>query len=478
MAFLHGVETTESRKGISPINLIRTGVIALVGIAPKGAKNQLIQVLNQQDAAQFGSELAGFNIPEALNIIVGLYKQAPVLVVNVFDATTHTTSQTDSTLAVTSGKIKTTVEPISGLVVKTNDNATTLTLGTDYTVDDFGNITILTRTTYADGTLLKATYNKLNISAVSASTIVGSVDSGTGARTGSKLFDLAYTTYGYKPKLFISPGFTALSSVATQLASQAAQYRGITYRDSPVGTTVSTAISSRGPSGTIGFNTSNERIELLYPQMKRSVQDPAAAANAMKTSQYSAHKAGLRAWVDSNFGFWFSDSNREILSAEDVETVITSDWTDPNSEANQLNAAGITTYLRSYGTGIRSWGNRSSTFPTDTFPTNFINIRRVADTVYDSLELAMLAYVDRYNINDASIDEIRNTCNAFINTLIQKGALLPGSKCTFNPDLNTAAVIGAGQIIFTLTLMAPTPMERITFNAVLDTSLFDGIGAK
>jgi phage tail sheath protein FI len=472
-AFLHGSETIEVKVGNRSVRLARTGVIALVGIAPKGPAQQLVQVLNAKDAAQFGSEIPGFNIPEALNILVGLYGVAPILVVNVFNAATHLVAvSAEAKTVLKDGKFKLAHAAIADLVITTTGGSpVTLVKDTNYRVDDFGNVQIITRTTYPDGTNLLASYKRLDPSTVTGSALVGALNGDTGVRTGMKLFEEAYGTFGYKPKSIIAPGYSTLSTVAAAMEALAIKMRGISYVDAPIGTTVSGAIAGRGPAGSIGFNVASERVELCYPHLRRT--DP--STGNLKLVPMSVHIAGLRAFVDNRDGFWFSDSNNPFVGVEGTERPITADLSDPNTETNFLNDAGITTYFSSFGTGIRKWGNRSSAWPTETFPTNFVAVRRTADTVYDSLELAMLPFIDKPINADALIDEIRGTCNAFINTLIQRGALVIGSQCTFDPAENSATSISAGQLVFTLTLMAPTPAERITFLARLDTSLFNNI---
>lgn len=453
--------------------MARTGVIALVGIAPKGPVNELVQVLNATDAAQFGSEIPGFNIPEALNVILGIYGAAPVLVVNVFDPATHIQAVSNESVTVSSkGTFKLAYAPISGLVITTSGGSpVTLVKGTDYTVDDYGNVAILTRVTYPNGTTLKAAYNKADFSAITGSLIVGAIDGDTGVRTGMKLFEEAYTTYGYKAKQIIAPRYSTLSSVRTAMLALANSQRGIAYIDAPIGTTVSGAISARGPAGNIGFNISNERAELLYPHIKRT--DP--STGDLKLVPMSTFIAGLRNYIDNKFGFWYSTSNNEILGNEGVERAITADISDPNSEANALNEVGISTVFSSFGTGIRAWGNYSSAWPSVTSPNAFVVVRRIADTVYDSLELAMLQFIDKPINANGLISEIKQTANYFINTLIQRGALIIGSKCEYLPEDNPATEIALGHLTFTLTLMGAIPAQRITFKAVLDTNLLSNL---
>jgi phage tail sheath protein FI len=97
------------------------------------------------------------------------------------------------------------------------------------------------------------------------------------------------------------------------------------------------------------------------------------------------------------------------------------------------------------------------------------------DVVHESLEDASLQFIDR-PINQALIDAIRETGNAFMRTLIQRGALLTGSKVlTYIKADNPDTEVAAGHLTFALTFMVPVPGERITLQSSLDISLFSSL---
>ena len=148
---------------------------------------------------------------------------------------------------------------------------------------------------------------------------------------------------------------------------------------------------------------------------------------------------------------------------------------DPTSEVNTLNEAGVLTVFNSYGSGFRTWGNRSSAYPASTFPTNFINVRRTADILHESVEYAMLDFMD-FPIDNGLIDSICETVNQFIRTLIGRGALIDG-KCTFNQDKNPTTELANGHLVFDIEFMPPTPAERITFESFIDIELLKSLGA-
>jgi len=465
--YLHGVETIEVDQGARPVTVVKSSTIALVGIAPIGTKNEPILVLSPNDAAQFGQQLPGFTIPQALDAI---FKQGPatVVVVNTFDSVTNTEQITLESHTITNGKLKLSAAPTGAVTVFLTDGTTPFTgvEGTDYTIDAFGNFVALSAVA-AENLVLKFTFKIFDSGTVTSAQIIGTNVSGV--RTGSKCFELIFNTFGFTPKILIAPVYIELLAVATEFIALAEKYRAIALIDAPVTTTVSQAIAGRGPASAINFKTSSYRAYLLCPHLKVYDADSDSNINA----PYSQFMAGVMARTDLNEGYWTSPSNHEILGIVGTEYVVTASVNDASTEANLLNEKGITTTFTGYGTGTRTWGNRSAAFPTSTDPKNFIPIRRIADIVHESLEQAMLPFIDK-PINQATIDAIRDTGNGFFRTLIGRGACLSGSKCVYSAE-NTAEELALGHVTFDLVFMGPTPAERITFKSFLDINLLTQI---
>jgi len=469
VSYLHGVESVESEVGGQTINVVKSAVLALIGIAPIGPVNALTLCNNPADDAQFGVSVPGFNIPKSLEIIRAIAGNSPILVVNVFDNVANVSPVTNESQTVTGGKLKLAFSPLGAVTVKNADGTTPapIVLNTDYTIDAFGNFQVISAN-IADGTTYKFSYSKLNASAVTTSQIIGGIDNTTSARTGISLFDLAFNTYGFNPKVFLTPNYSSLSSIASALATASAKFRAIYLLDAPAGTTINGAIAGRGISGSLVFNTSDERAYLLFPYLKTF--DDYSQADAI--FPYSAFMAGVIVKSDLNNGYWFSPSNQVISNATGIETPIQWQINDPNSEANLLNGAGITTVATGFGTGILAWGNRNASFPTSTSEKNFVAVRRVTDMVIESIELASLPYMDK-PLAQAQVDTIREAGNTFIRTLIQRGAVLPGSKVVYNKSDNSSSELANGHVTFQIVYNAPTPTERITYDFVLDTSLLN-----
>ena len=305
---------------------------------------------------------------------------------------------------------------------------------------------------------------------VTKADIIGGVNATTGKRTGLKAFEDSYSLFGYFPKMIIAPVYCEDSAVVTEIQTLCNKIRAIGIVDAPVGTTVQEAITGRGAGGTINFNSSSDRVILCYPHLK--VYDSASDSTILEP--YSSRLAGVIAAKDIDKGYHWSPSNTEINGIVGVEKQLTSMLNDPSSEVNTLNEAGIVTVFNSSGSGYRTWGNRSAAYPSSTSVTNFINIRRTADIIHESVEYSMLQFID-FPIDNGLIDSITESVNAFIRSLIGRGALIDG-KCSYNPDKNPVTQIADGHLVFDIEFMPPTPAERISFESFIDIELLKSLG--
>jgi phage tail sheath protein FI len=468
--YLHGVELINLTTGPRPVQVVKSAVISLVGIAPNEfSQNVPYIVQSDSDVALFGKLIPGFNIPRALESIFKQGLGGTVIVVNTFDITDNLTQVTDEVDAIAGGKTKLAYYPVGAVTIKDNGgDPVTWVKDTDYTLDEFGNFAALT-TEVTDGNF-KFTYKKLNAGSVDAGQINGDVDEDTDARTGMKCLKQCKNLFGFNPKILIAPDYSSLSAVAVEMIAQADDLKAVALLDAPYGTVIADAIAGRGISGEINFNTSSKRAFLLYPYLK--AYD--VATNANVDYPYSSFMAGVIAATDLQDGFWNSPSNREIKGIVGAERNITAGINDSASQANLLNEVGITTIFNSFGTGIRTWGNRNASWPTNTGADNFLPVLRTADVVHESLENAVLQFIDK-PITRALIDAIRETGNQFIRVLIGRGALIPGSRVEFPVELNTPDQIALGKLTYNLIFMPPVPAERITIQSFIDINILKNL---
>ena len=456
--YLHGVETVEVERGPRPVRTVKSAVIGLIGTAPVGAVNVSTLTLSEKDAAAFGPQLPGFTIPQALDAIYD-HGAGTVIVINVLDPTIHKTAVVSEaiTFDASTDRVKLAHGAVAALVVKSNDNATTYVLGTDYTVDTLtGELTRVKGGSIVAGASVKASYDYADPTKVTAADIIGAVNE-AGVRTGLKALKDTYNLFGFFAKILIAPAFCTQNSVATELIAMADQLGAIAYIDAPIGTTYAQALAGRGPAGTINFNTSSDRVRLCYPHVK--VYDP--VLNAERLEPLSARAAGLRAKVDLDKGFWWSSSNQELAGVIGVERQLSAMIDDPQSEVNLLNEVGITTVFNSYGTGLRLWGNRSAAWPTVTHMRNFENVRRTGDVINESIRYFSQQYIDM-PLNQALIDSLVESVNGYGRKLIGDGALI-GFKAWYDPARNEETELAAGHLLISYKYTPPPPLERLTY---------------
>jgi hypothetical protein len=408
--FLHGVETIVIEKGPRPITGVKTAVIGLIGTAPIQSVDVAYQTINQ-----------------------------PVIIRNPVDAARYFgVNTTGYTIPAALDAIFDQGNGPICIVVNVFDPAVHLT---DTTPDP---------------------------TKVLSSDIIGAVDV-DGNRSGLQALVGTYNLFGFVAKMIIAPGFCTQEAVSTEMIAVAERLRAMALIDAPIGTTVQEAITGRGPSGTINFETSSKRAVLCYPHVKR--YDTATDTEVLEP--LSQRLAGVIAAKDVDRGYWWSPSNTEIKGITGMELPITALINDSTTEANALNEAGIVTLFNSFGTGIRAWGNRSAAYPTSTSPENYINVQRTADILHESIEYAMLQFIDR-PINRALIDSIRESVNGFIRTLIMRGALIDG-KCVYDVAKNPVTEIAAGHLTFDIEFMPPTPAERISFESFINVELLKAL---
>ncbi|KVG24735.1 phage tail sheath subtilisin-like domain-containing protein [Burkholderia ubonensis] len=456
--YLHGVETIEKETGSRPVKVVKSAVIGLIGTAPIGPVNKPVQSLSDRDAAQFGPQLTGFTIPQALDAVYD-YGTGTVIVINVLDPAVHKSNAPSEpiTFDPATGRAKLVHPAAANLVLKNDSGSATYAEGTDYGVDLVsGVITRMKTGTIPAGAAAKATYDYADPTKVTAADIIGAVNA-AGIRTGMKALKDTYNLYGYLAKILIAPAYCTQNSVAVELEAMAGQIGAIAYIDAPIGTNFAQVLAGRGPVGTINFNTSSDRVRLCYPHVK--VYD--SETNAERLEPLSSRAAGLRARVDLDKGYWWSSSNQQLVGVTGVERPLSAMIDDPQSEVNLLNEQGITTVFNSYGSGLRLWGNRTAAWPTVTHMRNFENVRRTGDVINESLRYFSQQFID-VPIDQAVIDSLVESVNGFGRKLIGDGALL-GFKAWFNPARNPKEELSAGHLLISYKYTVPPPLERLTY---------------
>ena len=469
MAIFHGVDVAEVPSGGGSIQTAATSIIGLIGYAPRGAKNSLTICNNPNDDSQFGVAVEGFSIPRALKAIRD-NGGGTVVVVNVFSYADHTATVTAETHTTANGKAQTTYAPIpdtAGVIQVTVTNSagsTTFVKGTDYTISDTGVIQVLDFTSIPDNTAIKVTYKKLDAATFANSDIIGAVTSGT--YTGLQLFDTLRATKGIDLGMLIAPYYSQIAAIQTELVVKAEQYKCMVLLD-PTTATKPVDIPALRAGGALFQTVSNRAI-----LMGGTVLAYNSTLDVNETQYMSPFVAGLIAKVDNSEGFWVSPSNHQLLGiiAPRYSPTFAIDDTAGTTEATQINQAGISTIVNYKG--LRFWGNYTALYPSSTAAVGFIPVRRTVDIIARSIKEAMLPYIDK-PLNQALIDSIKATVNAYINTLISRGALLQGSECLYVKADNPSSELALGRVVFRISAMSPTPAQSITFNYYVNEGLIN-----
>ncbi|OOF44028.1 phage tail protein [Rodentibacter trehalosifermentans] len=448
MAFHHGTKTTRVAGGSVAVETVDGAIIGIVGTAPVGTINELTVCQTKKDFAQFGVILnKGFTLPDAFDVLAR-YAAGKVYVVNVLDPAKHRTNVTDEVLTQDSNTLRAQTAQ-AGLLNLTLTADRELTEGTDYTVNmQTGEITLNAR--YEE---LKAIYDYADPTKVTEEDIKGGIDSATGKRQGFELLRDGFNLFGADAKILICPEFDKTASCAAALATLAEQLKAVAYVQLPKGTSLSSAIQGRGPLGTLNAQASSERVRHFFPYVQGS-------NNTLES--LAVHAAGLRMKTDTDNGYWFSTSNRQLQGVIGMEVPLTARVDDEQSETNLLNAVGITTIFNSFGTGFRLWGNRSSNYPTVTHIINFETALRTGDLIDESIRRTELQFIDR-PIDDALIDSLLETVDTYLRALPS----IVGYSVSLDHDADLLDEFSKGHVPIVYDYTPKLPAELISNKSVM-----------
>lgn len=449
MTFHHGSKTSRTNGGSVPVSQVDGAIIGIVGTAPIGAVNELKLCQSKKDFAQFGNVLdAGFSLPDALDII-SRYQAGQVYVINVLDPSRHKSTMIAETLNPDSTTLIAKTAKAGILSVANVKSGQTLLQESEYSIDMVAG-EIKFKTVKPNLTI---TYDYADPSKVIERDVRGAVDIATGKRTGFELLKAGFNLFGSDAKIIICPEFDKTATMAAALDTLAGQMNAIAYVNAPKGTTLAGAISGRGVSGTINFQTSSERVELFFPYVL-------GERNTLES--LATHAAGLRMKTDVDKGYWFSKSNRQLKGVIGVEVPLTARVDDVQSETNRLNAVGISTVFNSFGTGFRLWGNRLASYPTVTHISNFEVVQRTADLIDESIRRVQLQFID-LPIDNALLDSLLGTVETYMSTLKS----IVGFSVQLDPDADLVDAFSQGKVPLQYDFTPKIPAEQISNESVV-----------
>jgi phage tail sheath protein FI len=458
--FLHGVEVIEIDDGPRPIRTVRSSVIGIVGTAPDAdattfpLNTPVLIAGSRGEAAKLDTSVGQTRegtLPNAVDLILDQIGAVIVVIrideganaaeaaANVLGGVDGNTGDYEGVHALLGAQSIVGVQPrilIAPGFTSERPNG----------VAGHGNITA--GTGGANGTFPLAFTGGTGSGAEGTFTVSGGgltaiAITKSGRYTAAPTFSFAASA-GLTGAAAVATLATVANPVVAELIGIAERLKAVIIADGP-NTNDAAAINYVEDFG-------SRRVYVIDPAVK-----VARGANIV-TEPASSAVAGLIAKIDNDRGFWWSPSNQNINGIVGTARAIDFTLGDANSRANLLNEANVATIIRE--DGFRLWGNR--TLSSDQ-KFAFLSVVRTADIINDSILRAHLWAVDR-NITKTYIDDVEESVNAYIRTLIAMGALI-GGNCFADPDLNSPASIAEGKVWFNVDFTPPYPAEHIIFRS-------------
>lgn len=284
---------------------------------------------------------------------------------------------------------------------------------------------------------------KVEDAAEQTAAIIGTVQN-DGKRTGLQALLDGKSRFNAQPRLLVTPKHSATDAVGTALVALADKLRGIAIIDGP-NNTDEAALAYAGNFGA-------KRAFMVDPGVRYWDNDAEATVDAPG----SAWVAGLFAWTDSEYGFWASPSNKELVGITGTSRPVEFLDGDDTCRANLLNNANIATIIRD--DGFRLWGNRTlSSDPKWAFVTRV----RTLDIVMDAILYGHKWAVDRA-ITATYVKDVTEGLQAFMRDLKNQGAII-NFEVYADPELNTASQLEQGKVYWNIRFTDVPPAENPNF---------------
>ena len=334
--------------------------------------------------------------------------------------------------------IKATAKP-NDLVLLTSEREAIAAFGEDSAITRAAKAVFLK----AKAVIVACGVAELEDEALQTSAIIGGVLA-SGQRTGLQALLDGKSRFNAQPRLLIAPKHSATQAVATAMDALAGKLRAIAIVDGP-NTTDEAVLAYAKEFG-------SKRVFMVDP----GVQQWDTVTSATIDSPASAFTAGLFAWTDTEYGFWASPSNKELVGITGTSRPIEFLDGDETCRANLLNNANITTIIRDGG--YRLWGNRTlSADPKWAFVTRV----RTVDIVMDAILAGHKWAVDR-SITKTYIKDVTDGLEAFMRDLKNQGAVI-NFEVYADTELNTASQLEQGKVYWNIRFTDVPPAENPIF---------------
>lgn len=265
---------------------------------------------------------------------------------------------------------------------------------------------------------------------------------------GIQMLRGAEAQLGLKPRILGAPGLDT-QDVAATIATVAKDLRAFAYARCH-GEDTAARIAYRE-------NFDQRELMLLYPDFL------VESGTDIVSSPSVAHAMGMRARIDQEHGWNKTLSNVPVEGVVGIAEDVGFDFQSVDTEANQLNEAGITTIVPINGS-LRFWGNRTCADPESDTGKDFVfeSATRTAQFLADTCALGMIWAIDKPLTPGLARDIIEQ-----INELFRKlsrpgsGQRILGGEAWFDADANPLENLKAGKLLIRYKFMDTPPLEHL-----------------
>lgn len=265
---------------------------------------------------------------------------------------------------------------------------------------------------------------------------------------GIQMLRGAEAQLGLKPRILGAPGLDT-EDVADELAAVGKDLRAFVYAKCH-GANHAERVAYRE-------NFDQRELMLLYPDfLVESGTDIVASPSV-------AHAMGMRARIDQEQGWHKTLSNVPVEGVVGITEDVGFDFQSVDTEANQLNEAGITTIVAINGS-LRFWGNRTCADPASDTGKDFVfeSATRTAQILGDTCALGMIWAIDK-PLTPGLARDIIEQINELFRKLARPGSAqrILGAEAWFDADANPIENLKAGKLLIRFKYTPVPPLENL-----------------
>ncbi len=374
----------------------------------------------------------------------------PIVLVNIMDPDVHSAADT-APVAIVNGVGYLDKPAVLDTIVIT-DKVQGTDYAVEYTTDGRVKFTVLPTKTLANPSTV--TFNKMDVAEVVNADIIGG--NTAGVRTGISVAEMVYVTLKQIPTILAAPGWSHIKAIKEALVTVSQKING--HWDTLVAADLSSGATSDTIAEAITWKATNGYTDI---PLKVGWPKAKSAGRIFWASTFMVVRMQQTDFANDNVPY-VSPSNKQV----DITSPVLENGADfyfDETQANELNAKGITTF--NYRSGIWVlWGPHNANYeygvsidPKDVFDAGI----RMMMYLTNSFQDRFMSDVDG-PLNRSVKDTILNDAGTWLNSLVADGKLLYG-VVEFNETSNPTSSIVEGNFVFNVQSTTTPVAKGITF---------------